>query len=725
MDCRNRSACQTFEFMLKSKRHILGSLGLAMVLLLQGCSPEDESSSEHRPSLSSSGSMTCFVDDVGVLRCWGEPFLGDEEAEDPLANRGIVGVMPGGPWESVSVGRFHACAIDREGIMWCWGQGTAGQLGDETRVDRREPTRIGGTAKWQAVAVGGYHTCALRSAGALYCWGEPDYNGGGSAGAAPSDEHAKPVQVPGRWKQVSAHSYSACAIREDDTLWCWGRHGEEQHDDSLPVKGLGQVGGGKWRGIAVGVLSSVAIGDDGSLWTLPTFPSEDGEFVATQVGTDLDWGLALAADYHQCAIRTDQTLWCVGKNTSGQLGTGDKGRSYGGFGPLSQVGEGKSWAAVVAGSSHTCAQRVWGTVECWGSNANGQLGLGDYPYRPSPARVGGASLWQSISFGSGFACGQVGTQVWCWGRVPTSSWDDDRARDQLEPVSPLRFSSFSAVHAGSNVVCGISTPGRNMSCWSRSRFFNGGSPAEARGLPFRAFGKGSGLCAIADSGRLLCFDYRGDATVDELGTWQSVSSTRDQVCAIDEAGSLYCRRTNRLGEERRGEREARHTMSRVGDEAWLAVAVGGEQACGIKDEGEGGHLYCWDVDKEGSLAQDRPKDQASLPTQVGDNDTWTSLSVGPERACGIRGDDSLWCWGRNHDGGLGIGVSDDLVHGPTRIGEDLEWARVTVGEQTCATTRVGSNRGALYCWGRGTSGELGDGTAWRLTPTLVDWAEGE
>jgi alpha-tubulin suppressor-like RCC1 family protein len=93
------------------------------------------------------------------------------------------------------------------------------------------------------------------------------------------------------------------------------------------------------------------------------------------------------------------------------------------------------------------------------------------------------------------------------------------------------------------------------------------------------------------------------------------------------------------------------------------------------------------------------------------------LSLGDRHSCGVGRDGSLWCWGRNDRGQLGVGdVRDRAV--PTRVGTASDWSSVSAGKRhTCGVRR----NGALFCWGQDEQGQLGvgEGEDDRLLPAEV------
>jgi hypothetical protein len=103
-------------------------------------------------------------------------------------------------------------------------------------------------------------------------------------------------------------------------------------------------------------------------------------------------GLA-AGGTHTCALTTGGGLLCWGAHTYGQIGDGTPVAIWNY--PLNVIrpvptpvlGLAAGVAQVSAGSEHTCAVTVGGSVKCWGSDGLGQLGLNALPYRAAPGRV--------------------------------------------------------------------------------------------------------------------------------------------------------------------------------------------------------------------------------------------------------------------------------------------------------------------------------------------------
>ena len=169
---------------------------------------------------------------------------------------------------------------------------------------------------------------------------------------------------------ISSGKDHTCAILDNGDLQCWGRNNH------------GQLGDGS------NTQSSVPV--DVSLSEFPVQVS--------------------SGDWHSCAILDDASLKCWGRNNHGQLGDGT---NLDRTSPVSVVLPGEKFLAVSAGSNHTCAITKTWALKCWGSNANGQLGVGSTvsSNSPSTVTVGGSAV--AVSAGGSHTCvildGSVGS----------------------------------------------------------------------------------------------------------------------------------------------------------------------------------------------------------------------------------------------------------------------------------------------------------------------------
>ena len=114
-------------------------------------------------------------------------------------------------------------------------------------------------------------------------------------------------------------------------------------------------------------------------------------------------------------------------------------------------------------------------------------------------------------------------------------------------------------------------------------------------------------------------------------------------------------------------------------------------------------------------------------SEVCRNGTCTAIlqvDAGTAHACALLGDGTVYCWGTNGGGQLGDGTVNPrttvgMVPGlsnVTQISTGAHIANVNVTGHTCART----NDGKLYCWGRNTNSQVGDGTAMDvLSPKVI------
>ena len=247
----------------------------------------------------------------------------------------------------------HTLVVRNDYTLWAWGLNATGQLGDNSLIARSSPIQIGTDTNWSTVSTGGGFSHGIRTDGTLWSWGT---GGSGVLGDGTVVAKLSPVQIGTltNWSKVSSNTNNSFAIKTDGTLWAWGFNG---------------------TGYTLGL-------NDTANRSSPT-----------QVGTGNTWSSVSAGLSHGMAIKSDNTLWGWGFNSSGQIGDNSTSTR---FSPI-QIGTLTNWASVASGQSHTMAVKTDGTLWGWGNNSSGQVGDTTTVSRSSPVQIGTDTNWSTVS----------------------------------------------------------------------------------------------------------------------------------------------------------------------------------------------------------------------------------------------------------------------------------------------------------------------------------------
>jgi alpha-tubulin suppressor-like RCC1 family protein/endonuclease/exonuclease/phosphatase family metal-dependent hydrolase len=144
-----------------------------------------------------------------------------------------------------------------------------------------------------------------------------------------------------------------------------------------------------------------------------------------------------------------------------------------------------------------------------------------------------------------------------------------------------------------------------------------------------------------------------------------------------------------------------------------AVSSGGDHSCEVRRDGT---LWCWGSNTYGQLGLGQTGPGGPVAMQVGASDGWLRVDAGGQDTCAVRRTGTLYCWGVNHRGQLGDGTTK-VRSMPVRVGPARAWRKVSTGWfHTCA---IRTNK-SLWCWGDDSAGQLGVGsTRDHMTPTRV------
>ena len=696
---------------------------------------------------------TCGIATDSSLWCWGNGESGKLGLGDTNLRRRAQQVLPGDPdlatgWESLSAGTSHTCATRTDGSLWCWGSGSFGQLGLGNSSGHSTPQQVFASDSnlatgWERVSAGGFHTCAIRTSGSLWCWGAGE---SGQLGMDSNTNENTPQQIfsddlnlSTGWERLATGVGHVCATRTDSTLWCWG---------------FGQSG-------------RLGLGDT-------TNRSTPRQVLASDTSLATGWEQVFAGN-HTCATRTDGSLWCWGAGSRGQLGLGTTTAQT----LPQQVSSGApglpgGWDTVDLGGEHTCATGSDASLWCWGSGANGQLGLGDTADQTTPQRLfsGDPELtsgWDSVYLGGSHTCAlQSNGQMRCWGnRYSGQLGDGVDGGDKSAPSSMDINVDLLGIDAGWSHGCGIAVDS-SLWCWGdgslgqlglgdrnnqkKPQPVPAGDPDLATGWSRIGLGRNH-TCATRTDGSLWCWGagINGRLGLGDLALqvspqqvlagdsdlaigWDRVSAGENHTCATRTDGSLWCWGAGESGQLGLGNTNQQTTPQQVYADhsdlatGWVQIDLGISHTCATRTDGS---LWCWGRGSLGQLGLGGTSNQ-STPQKVleGDPDLamgWEQLSAGGNHTCATRTDGSLWCWGQGQSGRLGLGDTTNRTAPQQVLANDPDfatgWEKLSAGgSHTCATRTDGS----LWCWGNGAFGQLGlSNTSLQTTPqklgTALTW----
>ena len=142
-----------------------------------------------------------------------------------------------------------------------------------------------------------------------------------------------------------------------------------------------------------------------------------------------------SGDSFACALSPDGLVKCFGRNEQGELGAYPDEDNH--VAPLAVRGM-THVTEIASAESHTCALVKNGTVECWGSNTEGELGRGTATTQELAAPVGGLSNVIAVAPGADHVCVRVSDgSVSCWGNNKYGQIGDGSQETRLTPAKTI------------------------------------------------------------------------------------------------------------------------------------------------------------------------------------------------------------------------------------------------------------------------------------------------
>jgi alpha-tubulin suppressor-like RCC1 family protein len=203
-------------------------------------------------------------------------------------------------------------------------------------------------------------------------------------------------------------------------------------------------------------------------------------------------------------------------------------------------------------------------------------------------------------------------------------------------------------------------------------------------------------CIVLSNNSVKCFGMGADGQLGN-GTVDNIGDSTASSVATSSAVSLGTGRTVR------------------------SISAGAAHTCVLLDNAT---VKCWGSGLYGRLGYEDSIDRGNSTGQMGDSLPAVSLgtgrtalqvSVGSQHSCALLDNYSVKCWGRGTYGQLGIGSTATIGDGAGEMGDSLVAVAFASG-RTARSIAAGSNHtcaildnASVVCWGRGSSGQLGQG----------------
>ncbi len=397
--------------------------------------------------------------------------------------------------------------------------------------------------RWVSVTAGGSHSCALTIGGTAYCWGtgtSGQIGNGSSAGSLIPVRVFAPSGVS--FSYATAGDAHTCGAVSAGVLYCWGNNGS------------GALGTGTRLNV----------------------------FIPVPVASGQTFLSAAAGAGFTCAISDQKYGFCWGIDQVGQVGDnsvpGAGGPCGAAFCKLTPVEVtfgivGGTYAypqflslTASASGAHACGVDVTGSVDCWGWNAFGQLGVGSKPL--GTCTVAGLSFPCSVS------------------AIPITS-----------------VVSLGGVSAGGDHTCAVTASG-DAYCWGKNASGELGAPT-------------SETCVVdLGSGPVSYPCSRSPIRVSTSTKFSSVGAGSTHTCGLTPSGVAYCWGANdrgQLGDSTFTPRTIPVPVS--GGHAFSSLSVGVGHACGVISRGA---AYCWGRNDSGQLGNGAQAD-SPYPVRVSEH----------------------------------------------------------------------------------------------------------
>lgn len=451
---------------------------------------------------------------------------------------------------------------------------------------------------------------------------------------------------------ISCGNYHTLALKEDGTVWAWGRGTE------------GQLGNGTYKNSVIpvqvtGLKSIVEI---------------------------------KAGGYHSFARDSEGNLYSWGNNGYGQLGVGTSSRNIPALACEYKI---KRERCFALGTNHTIIAPYDSEIYACGNNSAGQLGLGKYS--------SGNNSWSSVvdfensdahdviyveakgdnSFayttehylsGQSDSTGRFQRELCAWGNIASSN----------KPVAMLGVSGTNKTYT-------------NLG-WSHGFFVNNSN--DLRGIGSNEYGE-------------LGINTNEVDSLDSFKKLDVIDDVKEMACgfeyslALKNNGDVYCWGVKLYEKGAIGNEDYDYNPKRLNISGIEKISSGMNFTVMLDNNGNvwsmGSGLYLGNGKNEYA---EEPVKVAYIENEEPSGIKVKKMDIGETHSIAIKNDGTVWTWGDNTYGQLGNGTNNNSAI-PVQVSGLSNITQVSAG---CDYSLALTNDGIVYAWGKNNKGQLGNGT---------------
>lgn len=602
---------------------------------------------------------------------------------------------------------------------------------------------------YKDIAAGENHLLLIDDGNKL--WGS---GANGNRQLASDDESNKALVQLGdtskNWNSVYASGNTSAAIDFDNIAWTWGSlktgaigvdpiyEGQPSSSYDQEISQMTRFPYGSWSKLALwgdsatATSRNLALTTDGYIYTWGKESAATSNTGSGLISSNIqfnEFSKISGAENVMYGIKSDGSLWAWGDNEFGQLGIGFSGGKY--KYPI-KVGT-SSWTKIVTNGRGTAGIKSDGTLWVWGQSPN----LGGSAYQTTPVISSSDTTWTDIAIGGSsgtgeFAIGIRNAQLVVrgynyQGQLGTSDYTDKTtwtvvATPGTTVTKVAAGKSHTAILTASGTVrtTGDNTYGQlglgitidKTNSFTTAANFNTNSKTILNvfaGANNTAYSYDSTLKKLATAGDNASYQL-GRSSKTTQYQWKQYAVGRDFALALDFNGYLFGWGSNSNGQLSSGVTTTLATGPvQIGDKQWKTIAASDRLAIGIDSTGA---MFVWGDTSNGNAGLSASGVIDVTQISAGTGLTWRNVKLGSDHALAVKSDGTLWAWGNNSNGQLGVG---DYVSRttPTQVGTATNWAntddefRLAAGYQTSHAINT-SNQ--MFGWGYNARGAVGNGS---------------